>query len=63
MEDFTYDGFSDILNDSEILESFEIGAVPMTTKKEAMSIYCLLEGTLAVCQYVEKETLTERGGV
>jgi hypothetical protein len=33
-EDCMKDGVSDILNDSEILESFEIGAAPMITKKK-----------------------------
>mmetsp|Transcript_20767 Transcript_20767/g.29609 ORF Transcript_20767/g.29609 Transcript_20767/m.29609 type:complete len:184 (+) Transcript_20767:354-905(+) len=60
-EDCTKDGVSDVLKDSEILESFEIGAAPMITKKEAMSIYCLPEGTLAVCQCVEKENPHRKG--
>lgn len=60
-EDCTKDGVSDILNDSEILESFEIGAAPMITKKEAMSIYCLPEGILAVCQCVENENPQRKG--
>jgi hypothetical protein len=45
----------------EILESFEVGAPPMITKREAMSVYCLPEGTLAVCQCVEKENPHRRG--
>ena len=37
-----------------VLEDFEIGASPFVSKKEAMKIYLLPEGTLAVCKYVEK---------
>ena len=41
--------------DVEQLEDFEVGASPFVSKKEAMQIYCLPEGTLAVCSFVEKE--------
>jgi DNA-repair protein complementing XP-A cells len=37
------------------LEDFEVGASPFVSKKEAMQTYCLPEGTLAVCSFVEKE--------
>ena len=37
------------------LEEFEMGASPYVTKKEAMKMYCLPEGTLAVCAYIEKD--------
>ena len=36
------------------LEDFEVGASPYVTKDEAMRKYCLPQGTLAVCAYVEK---------
>lgn len=45
----------------EILESFEVGAPAMITKREAMIVYCLPEGTLAVCQCVEKENPHRKG--
>lgn len=37
------------------LEDFEVGASQYVTKKEAMQTYCLPEGTLQVCDFVEKE--------
>ena len=37
------------------LEDFEVGASPFVSKREAMQTYCLPEGTLAVCAFVEKE--------
>jgi DNA-repair protein complementing XP-A cells len=37
------------------LEDFEVGAPSLVSKKEAMQTYCLPEGTLAVCAFVEKE--------
>ena len=37
------------------LEEFEVGASELVTKTDAMKIYCLPEGTLAVCQFTEKE--------
>lgn len=36
------------------LEEFEVGASKYVTKKEAMKMYLLPEGTLAVCKYEEK---------
>mmetsp|Transcript_26781 Transcript_26781/g.77225 ORF Transcript_26781/g.77225 Transcript_26781/m.77225 type:complete len:158 (-) Transcript_26781:34-507(-) len=36
------------------LEDFEVGASQYVTKDEAMRKYCLPQGTLAVCSYVEK---------
>lgn len=36
------------------LEDFEEGASEWVSKKEAMTIYCLPEGTMAVCFYEEK---------
>jgi len=36
------------------LEDFEEGASQYVTKKEAKNMYCLPEGTLAVCTYEEK---------
>lgn len=38
-----------------VLEEFEVGASEYVTKREAMKIYCLPEGTLAVCKFMEKE--------
>ncbi len=37
------------------LEEFEIGASQYVTKQDAMKIYCLSLGTLAVCKFVEKD--------
>ena len=37
------------------LEDFEEGASEWVSKKEAMTMYCLPEGTMAVCSYEEKE--------
>lgn len=37
------------------LEPFEEGASEYVTKTDAMKLYCLPEGTLAVCEVVEKE--------
>ena len=38
----------------EELEMFEEGAPELVTKQEAMKMYCLPAGTLAVCEVVEK---------
>mmetsp|Transcript_14097 Transcript_14097/g.20828 ORF Transcript_14097/g.20828 Transcript_14097/m.20828 type:complete len:153 (-) Transcript_14097:358-816(-) len=43
------------------LEEFEIGAPLLVTKKEAKERYCLPEGTLAVCSFVEKENPHRKG--
>mmetsp|Transcript_10867 Transcript_10867/g.16183 ORF Transcript_10867/g.16183 Transcript_10867/m.16183 type:complete len:203 (-) Transcript_10867:70-678(-) len=43
------------------LEEFEQGASSLVTKSEAMQMYCLPEGTLAVCSYVEKENPRRKG--
>jgi XPA protein C-terminus len=49
-------------NDEEVeMEDFEVGASEWVTKKEAMSKYCLPEGTLAVCKYTEKENPHQKG--
>ena len=45
----------------EVLEQFEEGASEFVTKKEAMKMYCLPEGTLAVCRYVEKQNPHHKG--
>mmetsp|Transcript_13563 Transcript_13563/g.16441 ORF Transcript_13563/g.16441 Transcript_13563/m.16441 type:complete len:193 (+) Transcript_13563:647-1225(+) len=42
-------------NENEILEDFEIGASTHVTKQDAMKLYCLPQGTLAVCSYIEKD--------
>jgi hypothetical protein len=36
------------------LEEFEVGASKYVTKKEAMKVYLLPEGTLTICKYTEK---------
>lgn len=43
------------------LEDFEIGASDFVSKKEAMKVYLLPEGTLAVCQYEEKQNPHNKG--
>lgn len=40
--------------DSVELEEFEVGASKYVTKKEAMKMYLLPEGTLAICKFEEK---------
>jgi len=47
--------------EDEMLEQFEEGASEFVTKKEAMKMYCLPEGTLAVCKYVEKQNPRHKG--
>lgn len=42
-------------NEEVELEVFEIDASPYVTKTEAMKTYCLPEGTIAVCAYIEKD--------
>mmetsp|Transcript_17641 Transcript_17641/g.24888 ORF Transcript_17641/g.24888 Transcript_17641/m.24888 type:complete len:164 (-) Transcript_17641:205-696(-) len=39
----------------EELEDFEKGASEYITKQQAMKIYCIPEGTLQVCSFIEKE--------
>jgi hypothetical protein len=43
------------------LEEFEVGASEYVTKTEAMKMYCLPEGTMAVCKFVEKENPRRKG--
>jgi hypothetical protein len=43
------------------LEEFEVNASDLVTKTEAKTVYCLPEGTLAVCDYVEKENPRHKG--
>lgn len=38
-----------------VIEDFEVGASPFVSKREAVQLYCLPEGTLAVCTFVERE--------
>lgn len=47
--------------ETPVLEDFEIGASEFVTKKEAMSMYCLPEGTLAVCAFTEKDNPHHKG--
>jgi len=42
------------LKDDDSLEDFEQQASEWVTQKEAQTIYCLPEGTLAICQVQEK---------
>jgi hypothetical protein len=42
-------------------EKFEMGASEFVTKKEAMKMYCLPEGTLAVCAFSEKANPHHKG--
>jgi len=43
------------------LEEFEAGASEFVTKKEAMKMYCLPEGTLEVCEVTEKQNPRNKG--
>mmetsp|Transcript_25953 Transcript_25953/g.36571 ORF Transcript_25953/g.36571 Transcript_25953/m.36571 type:complete len:166 (-) Transcript_25953:55-552(-) len=47
--------------ESEELEDWEIEASPYVSKKEAQSMYCLPEGTLAVCSFIEKANPRNKG--
>lgn len=38
----------------EMLEAFEEGASEYVTKQEAMKMYCLPQGTLDVCSFIER---------
>ena len=48
-------------NDDVELEQFEEHASEFATKTEAMKMYCLPEGTLAVCQFTEKDNPHNKG--
>mmetsp|Transcript_15185 Transcript_15185/g.31040 ORF Transcript_15185/g.31040 Transcript_15185/m.31040 type:complete len:175 (-) Transcript_15185:97-621(-) len=43
------------------LEEFELAASQYVTKAEAMKMYCLPEGTLAVCSYIERDNPRRKG--
>merc|ERR1712194_895926 len=43
------------MGEDDDLEAFEEGASDLVTKSEAKKMYCLPEGSLAVCTVVEKE--------
>jgi hypothetical protein len=45
------------------VEQFEEGASDYVTKKEAMKMYCLPEGTIAVCSFIERENPRQKGWV
>jgi XPA protein C-terminus len=48
--------------DEEIdLEDFEIDSSKLVSQREAKQVYCLPEGTLAVCSYVEKTNPRGKG--
>ena len=43
------------------LEDWEVGASAYVTKEEAMRKYCLPQGTLAICSYLEKPNPRNKG--
>lgn len=43
------------------LEEFEINASKFVSQKEAKQVYCLPDGTLAVCSFVEKDNPRGKG--
>mmetsp|Transcript_15540 Transcript_15540/g.25924 ORF Transcript_15540/g.25924 Transcript_15540/m.25924 type:complete len:157 (-) Transcript_15540:19-489(-) len=43
------------------LEEFEVGASKFVSKKEAKQMYCLPDGTLEVCSFVEKDNPHHKG--
>mmetsp|Transcript_10212 Transcript_10212/g.11263 ORF Transcript_10212/g.11263 Transcript_10212/m.11263 type:complete len:198 (-) Transcript_10212:35-628(-) len=47
--------------EDDVMEDWEIEASLYVTKKEAQSMYCLPEGTLAVCTCIEKENPRHKG--
>lgn len=49
------------LEEEEELEEFEVHASKFVSQKEAKEMYCLPDGTLAVCVVVEKENPHGKG--
>jgi XPA protein C-terminus len=49
------------VREADDLEPFEEGASEYVTKAEAKKMYCLPEGTLAVCKVVEKDNPRHKG--
>ncbi len=47
--------------EEEDLEEFEVHASKFVSQKEAKEMYCLPDGTLAVCSFVEKENPHGKG--
>mmetsp|Transcript_12306 Transcript_12306/g.19072 ORF Transcript_12306/g.19072 Transcript_12306/m.19072 type:complete len:196 (+) Transcript_12306:345-932(+) len=47
--------------EDDVMEDWEMEASLYVTKKEAQSMYCLPEGTLAVCTCIEKENPRHKG--
>jgi XPA protein C-terminus len=47
--------------EADDLEPFEEGALELVTKSEAKKMYCLPEGSLAVCTVVEKDNPRHKG--
>eukprot|EP00538_Stauroneis_constricta_P011841 CAMPEP_0119546440 /NCGR_PEP_ID=MMETSP1352-20130426/865_1 /TAXON_ID=265584 /ORGANISM="Stauroneis constricta, Strain CCMP1120" /LENGTH=172 /DNA_ID=CAMNT_0007591147 /DNA_START=286 /DNA_END=800 /DNA_ORIENTATION=+ len=45
----------------DVLEQFEENASPWVTKKEAMKMYCLPQGTLAICEVEERQNPHHKG--
>mmetsp|Transcript_2294 Transcript_2294/g.3322 ORF Transcript_2294/g.3322 Transcript_2294/m.3322 type:complete len:173 (-) Transcript_2294:99-617(-) len=54
------DDDDDEREDNLVLEDFEVDATPLVNKSEAMKTYCLPEGTLSVCECVEKDNPRHR---
>jgi XPA protein C-terminus len=47
--------------EDEELEEFEVNASKFVSQKEAKEMYCLPDGTLAVCSFVEKDNPRGKG--
>lgn len=52
---------NDDIDDDEPMEDFEIGASSHVSKEKAKRLYCLPDGTLEVCSFVEKENPRNKG--
>ena len=48
-------------DDESSIEEFEQNASPYVSQTEAQRTYCLPQGTLAVCSYIEKDNPHKRG--
>lgn len=51
----------DVDSDDESLEEFEIDAPGHISQTEAKSAYCVPNGTLAVCSFIEKDNPRQKG--
>jgi hypothetical protein len=54
-DDHDDDDDDDSRSSKEPLEDFEMGASEYVTKTEAMAVYCLPEGTIAVCTIMDRK--------